>query len=121
MFSHLKKNKIAFISAIIIAALVLIAIIAPIIAPYDPLRINLDALRLPPTYLHWMGTDNKGRDVFSRVIYGARVSLLVGVLAAALSMVIGVLIGITGGYVGGKIDAALSALTDMVMAFPSLL
>jgi peptide/nickel transport system permease protein len=121
MLNHLKKDKIALVCALVIAALILIAVIAPLVAPYDPLRINLDQLRMRPSLSHWMGTDNKGRDVFSRVIYGARVSLLVGVAASALSMVIGVLIGITGGYAGGKTDTALTALTDMVMAFPSLL
>lgn len=121
MFSHLKKDKIALLSAIAIVGLIAAAIIAPLISPYDPLRINLDALRLPPSWAHWMGTDNKGRDVFSRLLFGARVSLLVGFLSAAVSMVIGTLIGMTGGYVGGKVDGALTALTDMVMAFPSLL
>ncbi len=121
MFSHLKKDKIAFLSAIVIIGLIAAAIVAPVISPYDPLRINLDQLRLPPSWEHWMGTDNKGRDVFSRLLFGARVSLLVGFLAAAVSMVFGTLIGMTGGYIGGKVDGALTALTDMVMAFPSLL
>ena len=121
MFSHLKKDKIAFISAIVIIGLIAAAIAAPLISPYDPLRINLGQLRLPPSWEHWMGTDNKGRDVFSRLLFGARVSLLVGFLAAAVSMAIGILIGMTGGYLGGKVDGALTALTDMVMAFPSLL
>ncbi len=121
MFSHLKKDKVALISAIAIAAMVVIAVAAPLVAPYDPLRIDLDSLRLGPSWEHWMGTDNKGRDVLSRVIFGARVSLLVGVVASFVSMAIGILIGITGGYVGGKVDSALTALTEMVMAFPSLL
>ena len=121
MFDHLKKDKVAFISALVIAGLVLAAILAPLIAPYDPLRINLDQLRLPPSWEHWMGTDNKGRDILSRVIFGARISLLVGVAASALSMFIGVSVGILAGYMGGKIDGLLSAMTDMVMAFPSLL
>jgi peptide/nickel transport system permease protein len=121
MFSHLKKDKIALLSALAIVALVAAALLAPAISPYDPIRINLDQLRLPPSWEHWMGTDNKGRDILSRVIFGARVSLLVGVLAAAVSMFIGVIIGVVGGYIGGKVDAALTALTDMVMAFPSLL
>jgi len=121
MFEHLKKDKVAFIAAAIIAALVLAAIAAPVIAPYDPLSIDLDSLRLSPSTAHWMGTDNKGRDILSRLIFGARVSLLVGVASAAVSMVIGVVVGTVGGYAGGKVDAAINAFTDMVMAFPSLL
>jgi len=121
MLAYLKHDKTTLVSGGIIAALALAAIVAPLIAPYDPLRINLDALRLPPSWEHWMGTDNKGRDVLSRVIFGARISLLVGVAASAVSLFIGVLVGTVGGYAGGKVDALLSALTDMVMAFPSLL
>ncbi len=121
MASLLKKNKTAFISALIIAALILLAAAANFISPFDPLRINLDALRLPPSWSHWMGTDNMGRDVFSRVIFGTRVSLSVGLVAALISMVIGIVVGTVGGYVGGLWDGGLTALTDMVMAFPSLL
>ncbi len=121
MIKHLKKNKTASISALIIAALVIMAALANVISPYNPLRINLDALRLAPSWGHWMGTDNMGRDVFSRVIYGARVSLLVGFFSALISMIIGVVIGTVGGYAGGIVDSAMTALTDMVMAFPSLL
>ncbi|HEY3347331.1 MAG TPA: ABC transporter permease [Nitrospirota bacterium] len=121
MLEHLKKDKVAFASAVIIIALVVFAIIAPVVSPYDPLRIDLDQLRAAPSWGHWMGTDNKGRDILSRLIYGTRISLLVGILASAMSLCIGVLVGITGGYIGGKADAALTALTDMVMAFPSLL
>lgn len=121
MLTHLKKDKAAAAAALAILALVLAALAAPLLAPYDPLRIDLDALRLPPSWDHWMGTDNKGRDVLSRVLFGARVSLVVGVAATAVSMVIGLFVGITGGYAGGWVDGALTALTDMVMAFPSLL
>ena len=121
MYEHLKKDRVAFAAAVVLAILAGAAIAAPFVAPYDPLRIDLDALRLPPGMAHWMGTDNKGRDVLSRLIFGARVSLVVGIAASALSMLIGVTIGIVAGYAGGKLDAALSAMTDMVMAFPSLL
>ncbi|MHB8173635.1 MAG: ABC transporter permease [Nitrospirota bacterium] len=121
MYQLLRKNKTAFISALIIAGLILMAVLANVVSPYNPLRINLDALRLPPSWQHWMGTDNMGRDVLSRVIFGARVSLSVGIVAAAISMVIGIVIGTVGGYVGGIVDSAMTALTDMVMAFPSLL
>src|SRR3990172_4865071 len=108
MLAYLKHDKTTLVSGGIIAALALAAIVAPLIAPYDPLRINLDALRLPPSWEHWMGTDNKGRDVLSRVIFGARISLLVGVAASAVSLFIGVLVGTVGGYAGGKTDAMLT-------------
>ncbi|MBI5696388.1 MAG: ABC transporter permease [Nitrospirae bacterium] len=121
MIDHLKKDKVAFAAALAILALILAALAAPLVAPYDPLRIDLDALRHPPSWSHWMGTDNKGRDVLSRVLFGARISLIVGVAATAVSMVIGLLVGIVSGYMGGKVDSVLSAFTDMVMAFPSLL
>ena len=121
MFEHLKNDRVALVAAAVIAALVLVSIAAPLVAPYDPLSINLDALRLPPSAEHWLGTDNKGRDVLSRVLYGTRVSLMVGFIAAAVSMAIGLVVGMAGGYFGGRLDAGLSALTDMVMAFPSLL
>jgi len=121
LLTHLKKDKVALISALVVLGLVLTAILAPAISPHDPLRVDLDSLRRPPTLAHLMGTDNMGRDVLARVIFGARVSLMVGVLATAVSMAIGILIGVLGGYVGGKLDSAFSALTDMVMAFPSLL
>ena len=121
MVEHLKRDKVALVSAVVIAGLVLAAVLAPLVAPYDPLRIDLDHLRLGPSWQHWMGTDNKGRDIFSRVLFGARVSLLTGLAACAVSMAIGISLGVFGGYMGGKVDAALSSLTDMVMAFPSLL
>ena len=120
MVDHLKRDKVALVSAVVIAGLVLAAVLAPLVAPYDPLRIDLDHLRLGPSWQHWMGTDNKGRDIFSRVLFGARVSLLTGLAACAVSMAIGISLGVFGGYMGGKVDAALSSLTDMVMAFPKV-
>lgn len=105
----------------ILVLLLLIAALAPLIAPFDPLAVNLDELRQPPSAAHPFGTDSKGRDVLSRVIYGSRISLLVGVAAAGLSMLIGLVLGMTAGYSGGKVEAFLSQVFDVLLAFPSLL
>lgn len=105
----------------ILVLLLLIAALAPLIAPFDPLAVNLDELRRPPSAAHPFGTDSKGRDVLSRVIYGSRISLLVGFAAAGLSMLIGLVLGMTAGYFGGKVEAFLSQVFDVFLAFPSLL
>lgn len=105
----------------ILVLLLIIAALAPLIAPYDPLAINLDELRQPPSASHPFGTDSKGRDVLSRVIYGSRISLLVGITAASLSMLIGLVLGMAAGYFGGKVDGFLSQVFDIFLAFPSLL
>ncbi|MCL5024153.1 MAG: ABC transporter permease [Nitrospirae bacterium] len=109
---------------LIVSALLLIAlasVFAPLITPYDPDEVNLDALRQPPSLGHPLGTDNKGRDILSRVLYGGRISLSVALLAALLSMGIGLLVGLLSGYAGGKVDIAVMLVVDLVLAFPSLL
>lgn len=109
---------------IIVSVLVIIAfasIFAPLISPYDPEEINLDELRQAPGLRHPLGTDNKGRDILSRVLYGGRISLSVAVLAAAISMGIGLLVGLVSGYAGGKTDTAIMLIVDLILAFPSLL
>lgn len=114
-------NKFAFFSAVILGILLFSAILAPLISPYDPLSIDLDSIKESPSLKHPFGTDNKGRDIFSRVLYGARVSLSVGLLAGALSMALGLFFGIVSGYFGGKIDRMIMILTDLTLAFPSLI
>lgn len=114
-------NKTALIATIILGFLLITAILAPFISPYDPLSINLDRIKAPPSLSHPLGTDNKGRDILSRVIYGARVSLSVGFLAGTLSMALGLLFGLLSGYFGGRIDRAIMILTDLTLAFPSLI
>lgn len=114
-------NPVALAAAAVIAVLFLVAIFAPAVSPHDPLEINLDHLREPPSAAHPLGTDGKGRDVLSRIIYGARVSLSVGILAAVSSLLIGTLIGLTAGYFGGRVDVVLSQVFDVFLAFPSLL
>jgi ABC-type dipeptide/oligopeptide/nickel transport system permease subunit len=108
----------------ILAVLVIImlaSVLAPVISPYDPDEINLDELRQPPGFRHPLGTDNKGRDILSRVLYGGRVSLSVAVAAAVVSMGIGLMVGLLSGYAGGKTDTTIMLFVDFILAFPSLL
>jgi len=116
-----KKNKLALLSVIVIAVYILTALLAPIIAPYDPDAVDLDEAKQSPGKKHIFGTDEKGRDIFSRVIYGSRISLAIGVLATAMALLIGTAAGLVGGYFGGKIDAGIGMITDITLAFPSLL
>ena len=97
------------------------ALFAPLIAPYDPYQNDLMNVLMPPSAEHWFGTDELGRDLFSRVIYGARISLIEGVFSVALAMAIGVPIGIVSGYLGGRIDAVIMRLIDVLLAFPGVL
>lgn len=121
MLGLFKNNKLALIPALVIAVFLLTALLAPLISPYDPDNIDLDAARQPPGKKHIFGTDEKGRDIFSRVVYGARISLSIGILATALALFIGMAAGLAGGYFGGKIDAGIQMITDITLAFPSLL
>jgi peptide/nickel transport system permease protein len=100
--------------------MVLLAIFAPLIERYPPNEINLEAMSQPPSMEHWLGTDTTGRDLWSRLVHGARVSLSVGLVAVSISTLIGVVLGSLAGYGGGKIDMAIMRFTDMVMTFPSL-
>lgn len=111
----------AQIAAAVIVLLVLTALLAPSLAPYDPLAMDLDSLRQPPGKAHLLGTDSKGRDILSRMIYGARISLAVGIAASFLSLCIGIFFGLIAGYFGGKTDTVLSQFFDVFLAFPSLL
>jgi len=117
----MRKNKLATISGIIIILVILMAIFAPIIAPYDPYKVNLNNQFLRPSLKNWIGTDMYGRDVLSRIIYGARISLMIGLVPTLISMVIGTILGIISGYFGGKTDFIIMSLVNMVLAFPSLL
>lgn len=115
------KDKVAFSAAIFVMIIAMAAILAPFVSPYDPLSIDLDSLRMPPSLQHPLGTDNKGRDVLSRILYGARISLSVSIAATIVSMTIGLSLGLISGYIGGKVDSAITMLIDIVLAFPSLL
>lgn len=120
--AHFARNNVLFvIGSLMLAVIVLLAIFAPLIAPYDPVEIMfLDKLK-GPSADHLMGTNELGQDIFSQVLYGARVSLMVGIVVTTLSIVIGVPIGLIAGYYGGKIDTIFMRLSDIFLAFPPLL
>ena len=115
------RHKFAVGGLIVILALILIAIFAPVVATHDPNYVDLFASRQGPSREHLLGTDDIGRDVFSRVVYGARVSLSVGIVAVTIYVVIGTVLGAISGYFGGFVDSTIQRITDAVMCFPSLI
>src|SRR5690606_33587596 len=120
---HFKRNRVALAGLGVIIALYLAALLAPLIAPHDPIAIR-DLVQtgfLPPSGEYWLGTDRFGRDVFSRILYGARISLSIGFVATAISVTVGLLLGAIAGYMGGRVDALLMRFTDMVLSFPRLI
>ncbi len=117
----LTSNTPALIAVILLVMLVLTAIVGPLLVPYKPDGIDLDSLTQPPGKAHLLGTDSKGRDILSRIVSGARISLSVGIFAAALSLGIGIFFGLIAGYFGGTVDAFFSQVFDIFLAFPSLL
>lgn len=120
VFRRFRRHHLAAVSLIILIILVGVALLAPIIAPYDPDEI-VGAFSGAPCKEFWMGTDQIGRDVFSRLLYAMRVSLLVGILATLISTAAGVVLGLTAGYFGGIADMMIMRFTDMVMSFPYIL
>jgi len=118
---RLARRPLALIGLGVAAAFVLAAILAPVIAPYSASTTDFDALLAKPSWHHLLGTDELGRDIFSRVIWGARASIQAGVLATGLAMAVGVPIGLVAGYYRGWIDPVISRLTDVVLAFPFLI
>lgn len=120
-FKRLKKNKMAMVCAIIIIALVIIAVFAPVLAPYDPDVQDYANILKAPSKAHLLGTDEYGRDILSRIIYGTRVSLSVGLLAQALATLIGVTLGTLAAYYGGWVDTVISRITEIFAAFPDLI
>lgn len=117
-----KRNRLAVLGLLIVVALVIVAAFAPWIATHDPYAQNLAQRLLPPgTPGHWLGTDEFGRDIFSRLVYGARITLYIVVLVALIAAPIGLIVGTAAGYLGGWVDAALMRITDVFLAFPSLI
>ena len=117
----LLRRPSAALALAVIAFFVVLALLAQVIAPYDPLATAWGAIRKAPSAAHWFGTDEIGRDVLSRVIFGARASLLAGVVSVVISLSIGVPTGLLAGYAGGKVDMLISRLTDAVLACPFLI
>jgi peptide/nickel transport system permease protein len=120
-FRRLLRRRGAAVGLAAIVFFVALAVLAPVVAPYDPLAASWSAVRKAPTAAHWFGTDEIGRDVLSRVVWGARASLLAGVVSVLISVSIGVPVGLLAGYAGGRTDMLISRLTDALLACPFLI
>jgi peptide/nickel transport system permease protein len=117
----LARNRLAVAGLVMVVGLVLVAAFAELIAPYDPIANNVRAALQPPGAYYSFGTDRFGRDVFSRVVFGARISLLVALVSVSLSATVGVALGLIGGYYGGRVDNLIGRVMDVFFAFPALL
>ncbi|MFT6393934.1 MAG: peptide/nickel transport system permease protein [Methylophilaceae bacterium] len=113
------SNPLALAGFIIIIIMFLLAILAPWLAPYDPDAFDVKAILLAPSWQHWMGTDGLGRDVLSRMLYGGRISLLVGLVAVGISTAIGIILGALAGYYRGWVDTVIMRLVDIMLSIPS--
>ncbi|MGN8550268.1 ABC transporter permease [Bradyrhizobium sp. 13971] len=118
---RLIRRKGAVLGLTVIALFILLAVFAPLIVPYDPVATSWSLVRKAPSVQHWFGTDELGRDVFARVVFGARASLLAGVISVGIALAIGVPLGLVAGYRGGFIDALISRITDAMLACPFLI
>ena len=116
---NIRRYPLAIIGFIIIASILLLALIAPLIAPYDPNAINVKAILLSPNNSHFMGTDGLGRDVFSRMLYGSRISLMVGFVAVGIATVIGIILGAIAGFYRGWVDTLIMRLVDVMLSIPT--
>jgi len=117
----LLRNPLAVVGAIIIIGLIIAAVFAPWIAPYSPIGQNLSQRLLPPSAEHWMGTDELGRDIYSRVIYGSQITLTIVLLVAVIAAPLGLMIGAISGYFGGWVDRVLMGVTDVFLSMPKLI
>jgi peptide/nickel transport system permease protein len=118
---RLQRRPSALIGLAVVIAFILMAIFAPYISPQDPIATSWGAIRKAPSAAHWFGTDEIGRDVLSRVIWGTQASLMAGVISVSISLLIGVPIGLLAGFVGGAVDAIISRITDAFLACPFLI
>jgi len=118
---RLARNRLAMLGLAIIAIFVALAVLAPWIAPHDPLRSSFAKRLQPPSAEHWLGTDELGRDMFSRLLYGARISLRVGLISVSIGTVIGVPLGAISAYYGGWVDLIVQRVIDVMLAFPGIL
>ena len=120
IWKELKKNKVAMVSVVLFAILIIAVLLAPL-SPYDPYKLDASQKLQGISSSHWFGTDEYGRDYFTRTLYGGRVSLLVGFMSMIMTVVIGTSLGVFSGYVGGKVDMFLMSFTDIFLALPSML
>ncbi|MBV8839732.1 MAG: ABC transporter permease subunit [Alphaproteobacteria bacterium] len=118
---QLRRSRLALPGLVIVLLFIVGGVLAPLLAPYDPYKNDLMNVLAPPSAEHWFGTDELGRDLFSRILYGARISLVEGLFSVALAMALGVPIGIVSGYLGGRADAVIMRVIDVLLAFPGVL
>ena len=118
---RLLRRRGAVVGLVVIAAFVLLAIFAPLVSPYDPIATNWALVRKPASAAHWFGTDELGRDILTRVIFGARASLMAGLVSVGIALSVGVPVGMVAGYRGGFIDSLISRITDAMLACPFLI
>ncbi len=117
---RLRKKPLAMAGGVVILLMMAVAVLAPVLAPYDPNALDISAQLTGPSAAHWFGTDDLGRDVLSRMMYGARISLSVGFVAVGIAIAIGVVLGGIAGYYGGRVDQFLMWLVDVMLVFPSI-
>lgn len=120
IWKELRKNKVAMVSVVLLAILIIAVLLAPL-SPYDPYKLDASQKLQGISSSHWFGTDEYGRDYFTRTLYGGRVSLLVGFMSMIMTVIIGTSLGVFSGYVGGKVDVFLMSFTDIFLALPSML
>ena len=113
-----RRNQLACVGAAVVGVLVVIALLAPVLAPWDPNKPDMKRILEPPSAKHWLGTDQIGRDVFSRLLYGSRISLAVGFVSVGIATLIGILLGAAAGYHGGFTDGVIMRLVDLMLVFP---
>lgn len=117
--ADLLKNKMAFAGLVFIAVVLTFALFAPIVATYNPSAMDSRSILTPPSKAHIFGTDSIGRDIFSRIVYGSRISLSIGFIAVGIAVLIGILFGSIAGYYGGRIDSVIMRFVDIMLCFPS--
>jgi peptide/nickel transport system permease protein len=118
---RLRRRRGAMVGLVVVVAFIAMAVLAPWLAPFDPIETSWSAIRQPPSAAHWFGTDDIGRDVLSRVVWGTRASLMAGVVSVSISLALGVPIGLAAGFAGGFVDALISRITDAFLACPFLI
>ena len=121
LVSKFLHNRLAVFGLIVFTLIILATIFAPFISPYDPLKVDLRSMRQPPSLDHWFGTDNTGRDILSRILYGGRVSIFVGLGSALMSALIGLIVGCYCGYKGGWLDLIALRISEIFMSFPQII